>query len=302
MESPTPTAVNGVSVAVGNNVAVVGGSTFAIGAGAPEETIVVNKETISIGPGGIGFADVTITPAAAIPTNVVVFDGEVFSVIGASVAAFDGTSITFTPGETPVTTVFNGDTITIGPSGVVDGTSTLGGSGHPTGTQYGLAGGIYVSEVGSTLAVIDGTTLTIGPNATPTTETIEGHTVTAGPSGLTIGGSDGASTTLNFPFNPTTQEVTAGGVTFSEIGSSLVDIGGSTFTIGPGATPTTDVYNGQTISIGPGGIGFATTTITSFTSSPTATTTGKKKNVGALNGPPFRVLGACIALGVGLFV
>ena len=262
----------------------------------------VNKETVSIGPGGVGLAGVTLTPAAALPTNVVVFDGEVFSVIGASIAAFDGTSITFTPGKTAVTTVFNGDTITIGPSGIFDGTSTLGGPDHSTGTQYGLAGGIYISEVGSTLAVIDGTTLTIGPNATQITETIEGHTITAGLSGLTIGGSNGASTTLDFPFNPTTQEATAGGVTFSEIGSSLVDIGGSIFTIGPGATPTTDVYNGQTISIGPGGIGFATTTITSFTSNPTATTTGKKKNGAALKGPRFEILAACIALGVGLQV
>ena len=302
MEGPTPTVVDGVTVAVGNSVAVVGGSTFSIGAGAPEETIVVNNENISIGPGGVGFVDATITPAAALPTNVVVFDGDVFSVVGASVAVFDGSSFTFT-GGTPLTTVFNGDTITAGPSGfIIDGTSTLGGPNHPTGTQYGVAGGIYVSEIGSTLAVIDGTTLTIGPGATLTTVTIEGHTITAGPSGISIGGSNGGITTLNFPFNPTTQEVTAGGVTFSEIGSSLVDIGGTTFTIGAGATPTTDVYNGQTISIGPGGIGFATTTVTSFVSSPTATST-KKKNGGAVLGPPLGgALGMCIALGVGLLV
>lgn len=298
MESPSPTVVDGVSVSVGNGVAVVGGSTYAIGAGAPETTIVANKETISIGPGGVGIADVTITPPAVLPTNVVLFGGEVFTVVGASVAIFDGSSITFTGGA-PETTVFNGDTITIGPEGIIDGTSTLGGAAHPTGTQYGIAGGIQVSEIGSTIAVIDGTTLTVGPDATQTTATIDGKTITATTSGLIIDG----STTLKYPFNPTTQEITAGGITFSEIGSSLVDIGGTTFTIGPGATPTTDVYDGQTISIGPGGIGFATTTITSFTSSPTtATASGKKKNGGAILGPPFGILGACIALGVGLIV
>lgn len=298
MENPTPTVVDGVSVSIGNGIAMVGGSTYAIGAGAPEETIEVNKEKISIGPGGVGFADVTITPPAVLPTNVVLFDGQVFSAVGASVAVFDGSSITFT-GGTPQTTVFNGDTITIGPEGVIDGTSTLGGPNHPTGTQLGIAGGIQVSEIGSTIAVIDGTTLTVGPGATEMTAIVDGKTITATNSGLIIDG----STTLSFPFNPTTQEVTAGGITFSEIGSSLVDIGGTTFTIGPGATPTTDVYNGQTISLGPGGIGFATTTITSFTSSSTATTSGKKKNGGTAIGPPFGgILGGCIALGVGLLM
>ena len=298
MESPTPTVVDGVSVAVGNGMAVVGGSTYAIGPGAPAETITVSKHKVSIGPGGVGFADVTITPPAALPTNVVLLDGQVFSAVGASVGVFDGTSITFTGGAAQ-TTVFNGDTITIGPQGIIDGTSTLGGDSHPTGTQLGIAGGVQVSEIGSTVAVIDGTTLTVGPGASVTTATIDGRTVTAASPGLVIDG----STTLAFPFNPATQTVTAGGVTFAEIGASLVDIGGTTFTIGPGATPTTDVFDGQTISLGPGGIGFATTTITSFTSS--ATPGGaKKKNAGVVLRPPSvgGVLAGCIALGVGLLL
>ena len=300
VQGPTPTVVDGVSLAVGNGVAIVGASTYAIGADAPEETIVVNNTNISIGPGGVGFADATITAAAVLPTNVIVYDVEVYSVIGASVAVFDGSSFTFTGGALR-TTVFNGDTITAGPSGFIDGSSTLGGPGHPTGTQYGLAGGIAISEIGSSMAVIDGTTLTVGPGATETTATIESHTITAGPSGLNIEGTNGGSTTLDYPFNPTTQEVTAGGITFSEIGSSLIDLGGTTFTIGPGATPTTDVYDGQTISIGPGGLGFATTTISSFTTSSPLPTTTKKKSGAAASKPRLRgLLGACIALGVGI--
>jgi hypothetical protein len=304
MQQPTPTVIDGVTVAVGNSVAVVGGSTYAIGAGAPVQTIDVNKQEISIGPGGVGFADVTLTPPASLPTNVVVFDGQVFSVVGASVAVFDGASFTFTGGVLR-TTVFNGDTITAGPSGFVDGTQTLGGPNHPSGTLYGLAGGLTISEIGSTEAIIDGTTLTVGPGASQTTATIDGHTITAGPPGLTIGGSNGGSMTLDFPFNPTTATlaVTAGGITFSEIGSSLVDIGGTTFTIGPGASPTTDVYDGQTVSLGPGGIGFATTTITSFTTSSPSATSTKKKNAGATVRPAFGgILEICIALGVGILL
>jgi hypothetical protein len=168
----------------------------------------------------------------------------------------------------------------------------LGGPGHTTGTQLGLIGGLSVTEIGSTLAVVDGTTLTIGPGATPTTAVINGQTVTIGSSGLGIGGA-----TLTFPFNPTTQAVTAGGVTFSEVGSSLVVIGGSTFTFGPGAKPTTDVFNGQTISIGPSGVGFKTTTFTAAS----ATHTGKKNGAGGLR-PVYGVLGTFMVIGIGYFL
>ena len=304
MEGPTPTVVDGVSLEVWAGMAVVGGSTYAIGAGAPQETLVVNKQTISIGPGGVGFADTTITAPAVLPTNVVIFNANIFTVLGSSVAVFDGTSFSITPGAPAETTVVNGDAITIGPSGVIDGTQTLGGPAHPTGTQYGVAGGLTISEIGPTLAVIDGTTLTVGPNANPTTTIIAGDTITAGPSGLTIGASNHASTTIGFPFNPTTQAVTAGGVTFSEIGSSLVVIAGTTFTIGPHATvETTDVVDGKTISLGPGGIGFATTTLTPFGPPSPSVTEGKKNGAAVRRGASGGVLscvGLCIALGVGI--
>jgi hypothetical protein len=262
----------------------------------------VNNENVSIGPGGVGLADATITPPASLPTNVVVYGGQVFSVVGGSVGVFDGHSFTFT-GDIPLYSVFNGDTITAGPSGFSDGTLTLGGPDQTVGTQYGLAGGIAISEIGSTLALIDGTSLTVGPGAPQTQVTIDGHTITAGPSGLTIDGTNGVSTTLDFPFNPTTQAVTAGGITISKIGPSLVNIGGTTFTIGPGATPTTDIYEGHTISIGSGGIGFATTTIVAYTTaSPKATSTKKKNGAAVLEPHFYDVLGVSIALGLGLLV
>jgi hypothetical protein len=289
-----PTTIAGVPVQLSPNQAIISGTTYSIGAGAPSTTIVVNGQTISIGAGGLGFAATTVAPPLGAPTNVVIINGKIFSVIGSSLAVIDGTTFTYGPGKAPQTDVLDGETITIGPSGVSFDGTTLGGTAHPTGTQLGIAGGVSVTEIGSTLAIISGQTFTIGPFASLTTTIINGHTITAGPSGLGVEG-----TTLAYPFNPTTQAITAGGITYSEIGPSLVVIGGTTFTIGPGAKPTTDIYNGQTISIGPGGVGFATTTVPPLTSTPTsavsAQVTGKgKKNGGESLRPVWGVLGVFV--------
>jgi hypothetical protein len=297
---PTPTAggvslgglitttIQGVSVGLGPTGVVIGGTSYAVGSGAPAQTIVAKGQTISIGSGGVGFSGTTVAPPPSIPTNFVIVGGEVFSAIGSSVAVIGDSTFTYGAGIATTSDIVNGDTVTIGPSGVSFDGTTLGGPGHSTGTQLGIVGGLSVTEVGSTLAVVDGTTLTVGPGITPTTTVVNGQTITLGSSGLGIGGA-----TLTFPFNPTTQAVTAGGVTFSEVGSSIVVIGGTTFTFGPGAKPTTDVYNGQTISIGPGGVGFKTTTFTAATS----THTGKKNGAGGLR-PMFGVLGTCMAIGI----
>jgi archaellum component FlaG (FlaF/FlaG flagellin family) len=269
---------------------VIAGTTFAIGAGAPSTTIVVNGQTISVGSGGLGFSDTTISPPS-LPTNVVVLDGELITAIGASQVVIDGSTILYGPGSTPQTKLFNGQLITIGPDGVVFGTSTIGGA---AGITLGLVGGVTVTEVGYSLAVIGGITYTIGPNAQPITTMINGKPVTIGPSGLIVDDS-----TLTYPLNhlPATQVITAGGITYSQIGSTLVNIGGTIYTIGPDAKTTTQVYNGQTISLGPGGVGFKTTTV-AVLSAPTATQTGKKNGAGAVQ-PLYGVLGICIAFGVG---
>jgi hypothetical protein len=298
-ESPTPTIISGVPVQIGQSVAVISGTTYSIGPGAPQTTIVVNGQTISVGPSGLGFAQTTVAPAGPLPTNVVIVEGEVFSAIGPSVAVIGGSTITY-GGSIPATTdVFNGASITLGPTGIQFDSSTLGGTKNPTNTQLGIAGGLSITEIGSTIAVISGMTFTVGPGAIPTSTVINGHTISVGPSGLGLKG-----TTLSYPFNPTTRTITAGGVTYSEIAGTLVVFGGTTFTVGPGAKPTTDIYNGQTISIGPGGVGFSTTTIPPATSTPTSASSAKatgKKNGGVTLRPlGSGVLGVCIALCMGL--
>lgn len=280
-------------------------TTYYIGDGTGEETAVDDGQPLTFGPGGIQFDQTIPAPQTTDSTNVVVLSAQLFTAEGSTAAIIGGTTIAYGKGIPATTDVVDGDSITIGPSGISFHGSTLGGPANPIGTQYGIIGGVTVSEVGSTLAVVDGVTLTVGPNATPSTAVINGHTVTADSVGLGLGGN-----TLSFPFNPaSTQAVIAGGITFSEVGSSMVVIGGTTFTFGPGATPTTDLVNGQTIVIGPSGVGFKTTT---FTGTGTSTGTGalptqtsKKKN-GAAGLPRVRigygVLGFCIVVGVGFWL
>lgn len=282
-EPPKTTTVQGVPVQVGPTGVVIGGgggggrtTTIPIQPGARPTTLVVKGQTISVGPGGVGFSGTTITPPPNLPTNIVVVGGQGFSAIGSSVAVIGGTTFSYGPGIAAQTVVLNGEAITVGPQGVVFDGTTIGGPARASGIQYAVAGGLSISEIGSTLAVVNGLTLTVGPGTTPMTTVISGQTIIAGPNGLVIGGA-----TLTMPFNPTTQAVTAGGITFSQVGASIAVIGDKTYTFGPGVPQTTTVINGQTISIGPGGIGFKTTTFTAMTSRPTGTaaaqTTSKKK-------------------------
>ncbi|TVY36338.1 hypothetical protein LSUB1_G006372 [Lachnellula subtilissima] len=297
----TTSTINGVPVQLSPSSAIVDGKTYSIGDGAPETTVVANKQTISIGPGGLGFASTAVAPPPAIASNFVIMNPTIFSAIGSSIAVIKGTTFTYGPGIAAETDVLDGETITIGPNGIFYDSTTLGGTAHATGTQLGVAGGVSITEVGSTLAVISSMTFTVGPGATPSTTAINGHTIIVGSSGLGVDG-----TTVSCPFNPTTQAVTAGGITFSEIGSSIAVIGGTSYTVGPGAEPKTETYNGQTISIGASGLGFATTTVPPLSSTPkatatmSATTTGKKKkNGGGTLKPVYGIVGACIAICIG---
>ncbi|TVY27284.1 hypothetical protein LHYA1_G003390 [Lachnellula hyalina] len=301
--SATPSTINGVPVQLSPSCAIVDGETYSIGAGAPETTVVANKQTISIGPGGLGFASTTVAPPPALASNFVIMNPTIFSVVGSSIAVIKGTTFTYGPGIAAETDVLDGETITIGPNGVFYDSTTLGGTAHATGTQLGVAGGVSITEVGSTLAVISSITFTVGPGATPSTTAINDHTIIVGSNGLGVDG-----TTISSPFNPTTQTVTAGGITFSEIGSSIAVIGGTSYTVGPGAEPETKTYNGRTISIGASGLGFATTTVPPLSSTPEATattsahTTGKKKNGAGTLKRVYGIVGACIAICIGFAI
>ncbi|TGO38913.1 hypothetical protein BHYA_0064g00090 [Botrytis hyacinthi] len=253
--SAISTLVDNISVKLGEYVAVVNGKSYAIGSGAPQVVIVINTQTITIGVAGIQFAHTTLAPLLVEPTNHVIIGGEPISV-GNSLAYIGSSTFTYGSGLAIQTDAFNGQTILIYPSGVVFAQTTLGGNSR-SGNQIGIVGGLSVTEVGSSIAIISSITFNIGPGSTPTKTVISGESISADQSGLVLAG-----TTLTYPLIIATHPVTISNVVFTQIGSSLAVIDGTTFTSGLGATPISHTFNQQTIKIGSNGVEFSKTTFT----------------------------------------
>lgn len=273
--SAISTLVDDISVRLGESLAVVDGKSYSIGSGAPQVVTVINTHTITIGVAGIQFSHTTLAPLLVEPTNHVIVGGEPISV-GRSLAYIGSSTFTYGSGLANQTDVFNGQTILIYPSGVVFAQTTLGGNSR-SGNQIGIVGGLSVTEVGSSIAIISSITFNVGPGATPTKTVISGESISADQSGLVLAG-----TTLAYPLILATHPVTISDVVFTQIGSSLAVIDGTTFTFGPGATPTSHTFNQQTIKVGSNGVEFSKTTFTGMSASsstqamPTSTSKGSR--------------------------
>ena len=130
----------GVTITYDNTEAIVGSSTYRIGQGAPQTVITVNGKTISLGASGVGLASSTIPPAkvtAAPSLSAMTVDGMSLS-IDATEVVIGSSTFRIGSGAPTETTVINGKTITIGPSGVGLGSTTI----HPpTATASLQAGG-----------------------------------------------------------------------------------------------------------------------------------------------------------------
>ncbi|KAK3318657.1 hypothetical protein B0H66DRAFT_246596 [Apodospora peruviana] len=147
-------------------------------------------------------------------------------VVQPSAVVINGNTIKDSPPVKTQIVVISGSTFTIDPTRVVGAGATVnrpsvtGGIFVPTPTSTTL-GGIQV-VVSSSVAVIGGTSFTIGP--VPTTATVSGQTVVVGPSGIAI-----ASQTLAVPTLPSpTEIVVAGGQLVTAIGQSVLVIQGTT--------------------------------------------------------------------------
>ncbi|KAK8028901.1 hypothetical protein PG991_005957 [Apiospora marii] len=181
------TVVDGLTVVYGPSAATIDGTSFAVGASPTRAT--VGGKAITIGPGGIFFPSQVLPVAAeAVPPHLQVIGGALITAVGQSVFVVSGTSITYGPNMSPITTSIGRDKVTIGPSGVVVDGSTLGGvAANPTATTYKILAGATVTEIGSTAVVIDGVTYNVGPGATLTTTTVvAGQTLTISPDGVAV--------------------------------------------------------------------------------------------------------------------
>lgn len=176
-----------------------------------------------------------------------------------SAVVVNGQTITDNPKAPTQTITVGGQAVTIDPTQVVVAGQTVtrpaatGGVFVPTPTTTQIQG-VPVS-VGSSIAVIGGTSFTLG--STPITTVVSGRPVTIGPSGVVV-----ASTTIPVVSMPTpTQVVVEGGELITAIGPSVVVIHGTTLTYGPDRPASTTVVDDDTITIGPSGVVVHGTTV-----------------------------------------
>lgn len=195
--TPTTGVVGGLPVTITGSEAIVGGATVTI----PERgtTTVVNGQRVSIGPGTLVVGGEMLSFDAVMPareTDVLINGGELLTAIGRSVVVIHSTTFTYGPGIPEMTEVVNGETISIRPSGVIVHGMVMGGPSADTSTtSYEIVGGVTISRIAPSIAVINGVTFTVGPGTHWTTTVIAGETFTVGPTGVIA-----ATMTLTYPF------------------------------------------------------------------------------------------------------
>ncbi|KAH8159556.1 hypothetical protein CIB48_g8695 [Xylaria polymorpha] len=198
---PTKTTIGGIGVSVeGSGVVIIDKTSFTIG--PKPSAVVIQDQTITIGPGAVVFPSQTLAIPAAQDTTRVVFGAELITAIGSDKVVIEGRTITYGPGSSTITEIIDGDTILIGPSGIIAHGETYGGSNAaPTDTQFAVVGGVTISQIGSTVVVIQGVTHTLDSLASGQTKTtvIGGESITIGPRGVAI-----ETWTLDSPYASTT--------------------------------------------------------------------------------------------------
>jgi hypothetical protein len=195
--TPTQGNVGGLDVSMSGTRVVIGGVTMTL---PPHGTTTnIQGQSVTIGSDSIvvGTSSLTFNPAQApSASDVVVAGGEVLTAVGRSVVVVHSKTITYGPGIASTTEVVQGDTITIGPSGILVHGLLIGGSmANATDTKYEIIGGATITKIAPSIAVINGKTFTVGPGSPLTTTTIAGQVFTIGPQGVIV-----STLTIPYPF------------------------------------------------------------------------------------------------------
>ena len=189
---PNPTAASfstvtagGLTFAVNPSQAIIDGRTFAIGPGSAPITTVISGQVVSIGPHGVGLATTTVAVPPSPSGYTVLTEGDLTFSLSPSRAVIGGKTYIITPGAAPITTIINGQSVTISPEGIEFAGTT---AAIPSATT--LAGASVVTIDGLTItieptaAIIGGKTYPIGIGAHPTTIVIGTETISLGPGGV----------------------------------------------------------------------------------------------------------------------
>ena len=279
---PSPTVLNGVTLAADASKAVISGTTYTFKYLVAPSAVVVGDKSITLGPSGIsGLATPTTTTyqglTFAVDSSKIVIGGETHAfpsipsplVIGKATLTLGPSGLQGTPvpatindlifatdashayisgstypyGSKPHVITLGSTVVTLGPAGV------SGLSSHSP-TPVTLGGLSFTADASK--AVISGTTYPLGPS--PATVVIGGATLTLGPSGIS-GLSTPTPVTYNgLNFLADASEAIIGGTTHT-FGSSatILSLGNTPLTIGPSgisglSIPTAVVYDGLTFS------------------------------------------------------
>jgi len=118
---------------VGQTVAVIAGTTYRVGDGAPATTITVDGTTISVGANGVALPRTVVSPVGAVASGYVVYtiNGFTFSVDD-SEAVLSRTTYRIGSDAPQTTTVVSGHTVSFGPNGIGLESTTIAPTAVPT--------------------------------------------------------------------------------------------------------------------------------------------------------------------------
>ena len=118
--TPTPprTIINGIALSIGPEAAVIGTETYSFLPGQSSTQIVYKGHTFRLSEHGIALPHTTVPISPHYKIFSTVTEGDLTFSMDASDAVIAGKTYHIGPGTTPVTTVINGQTLSIGPQGV----------------------------------------------------------------------------------------------------------------------------------------------------------------------------------------
>lgn len=251
---PTAVTTEGLTFSIGPSAAIFGSSTYSFVPGRAAATIMTDGEAVLVGSNGVQFGNVHVPIPTSTPSFSAVTQGDLTFSVAPSEVVIGGHTDKIKADMTPITTVVDGHTISIGPKGVSLASTTIPlpepKQSFSMATESGLTFSVAPSEV-----VVEGKTYSLVSNRPPITTAIDGQIITIGPKGIHLEG-----TTVNLPVIQTPVMETAGGLTFS-VGATDAVISGTTYAIGSGAPLQTVVVGSQTIKIGSAGVMLPSTTI-----------------------------------------
>ncbi|KAM5348309.1 hypothetical protein ACJ41O_008133 [Fusarium nematophilum] len=116
-----------MATAVGKSIYVFRSTTLTYGPGIPETSEVVDDDTITIAPSGVIIHGKTLGgfDAATTDTRFQIVGGATITKVSPSFVIIDGTTFTAGPGAKVTTKIIGGETITIGPKGIVISSITV---------------------------------------------------------------------------------------------------------------------------------------------------------------------------------